>query len=536
MRVKLVLAFFLTLLGPQLCLAKTPPATAAKLVDQLLAEELDHSPAQLAPRSDDATFLRRTHLDIVGDIPTPEQVTAFLLDPAPDKRQQLVRELLNQPQYGQNWARYWRDVVLYRRIEDRALMVNASLTPQLTERLNANRGWDEIAREFITATGDIREHGATALIAAQEGRTEEVAAEVSRVFLGIQIQCAQCHDHPWDSWKREQFHELAAFFPRISLRQVRTPVKRSFEVVASDRPSRRRRPNNNANRSSAEHFMPDMDDPQAAGTRMQPKFFLTSASAPFGSRDADRRRQLADWITDSPWFSKALVNRLWAELVGEPLFNSIDDIGPERVAKAPQTVEYLAEEFAASGHDLKWLLRTILATEAYQRECRPRRKPGHPPMTANVAQRLRGDQLFNALLTSLDIEEPTRGSLVSNMTGGNRAGGPRGIFNTAFGFDPSLNRESVSASIPQALALMNTPQINNATRASRRTMLGRLLAETGDDGALVDELYLRSLSRLPTHEERSAALVYRDSVDKRSEAFEDLLWALVNSAEFAHRR
>ena len=132
-------------------------------MDRLLADEVFKSDTKLAPRVDDATFLRRVWLDIVGDIPTPEHVTAFLLDPATDKRERVVRELLDDPQYGQNWARYWRDVILYRRIEDRAAIVSNALVESLTEKFNENEPWDKIAAEFITATGDVRENGATAI-------------------------------------------------------------------------------------------------------------------------------------------------------------------------------------------------------------------------------------------------------------------------------------------------------------------------------------------------------------------------------------
>ncbi|TWT37253.1 hypothetical protein KOR34_22000 [Posidoniimonas corsicana] len=511
----------------------TPPEKLAARADRLLFEELGQSPGELAPRCDDATFLRRAYLDIVGDIPSPEHVTAFLLDPAEDKRARLVRSLLDEPQYGQNWARYWRDVILYRRLEDRSLLVAGALVPQLTEQLNRGAGWDEIADGFITAEGDIRDNGATAIIAAQDGRTEEVAAEVSRIFLGIQIQCAQCHDHPWDSWEREQFHELAAFFPRVSLRPVRSPLRRSFEVAVTDGVGRTPRRNDNNNRRGVtEHYMPDMDDPQAPGSRMRAKFFLTGAETPLGSRDSFRRGELSEWITGSPWFANAAVNRMWAELVGEPFFESIDDIGPERDPKAPEALALLSAGFADSGYDLRWLIRAVMATEAYQRECRPRRSPDATPMTANVAQRLRGDQLYNALLTSLGVEEQTE----ARRGGYRRPAGQRAQFNAAFGFDPSVDREAVSASIPQALAMMNTPRFNSAIRSGRNTMLGQLLANVPGDDAVVDELYLRCLSREPTPAERTAALAYNASVDNRNAAFEDLLWALVNSAEFAHRR
>src|SRR4051812_1400527 len=150
-----------------------PVEQSAREIDDLIAAEVFKLDTKLAPRIDDATYLRRVWLDIVGDIPTPEHVTAFVLDPAKDKRERIVNELLKKPQYGQNWARYWRDVILYRRLEDRAQLVSNALVADLTEKLNKNESWDKIATSFITATGDVRENGTTAIQAAQDGRTEE---------------------------------------------------------------------------------------------------------------------------------------------------------------------------------------------------------------------------------------------------------------------------------------------------------------------------------------------------------------------------
>src|SRR5215212_4273176 len=158
--------------------AETPSAgnqveQAARQIDDLLAAEVFKPDTKLAPRIDDATYLRRVWLDIVGDIPTPEHVTAFVLDPAKGKRERVVNELLAKPQYGQNWARYWRDVILSRRLEERAQLVSNPLVVLLTEKFNENEPWNKIATEFITATGDVRENGATAIQMAQDGRTEE---------------------------------------------------------------------------------------------------------------------------------------------------------------------------------------------------------------------------------------------------------------------------------------------------------------------------------------------------------------------------
>lgn len=274
---------------------------------------------------------------------------------------------------------------------------------------------------------------------------------------------------------------------------------------------------------------------------MQPKFFLTSAQLPFGTRDAQRRATIAQWITENPWFATALVNRLWSELVGEGFYEPIDDMGPERQPSAPKTADFLSRRFAESGYDVKWLLRVICATEAYQRECRPRREADGTPFVANVAQPLRSDQLFNALLTAVDVEEPeeplNRRGQAQVMAGYGRGPTIRTAFEVAFGYDPSDPRETVVSSIPQALAFMNGARINQAVRASgEETILGRLLSEIREDERLVEELYLRTLSREPSEEELYAVLDFFETSPSRTAAFEDLFWALLNSSEFSHRK
>ncbi|MEX2316286.1 MAG: DUF1549 domain-containing protein [Pirellulales bacterium] len=515
----------------------------AQRVDRLLADELFKSDSNLAPRTDDATFLRRVWLDIVGDIPTPEHVTAFLLDSSGDKRERIVRELLNNEQYGQNWARYWRDVIFSRKLEERAEVAANAMVADLTRELNDNVGWDKIATAFITATGDVKENGAAAIQMAQDGRTEETTAEMSRIFLGIQIQCAQCHDHKTDRWKREQFHELAAFFPRVGVSPVQTPTRNSFEVVVNPGVERRRGNPDNANRRGRpEHFMPDLERPTADGTLMQPKFFLTNKSLPLGTPDAVRRGTLAEWISDNPWFATALVNRMWGELVGEGFYEPIDDMGPDRTPNGKKAVEFLSRSFAESDFDVKWLFRVICATEAYQRESRPRRGSEGTPFAANVAQPLRSDQMFNALLTAADLTEadvsPAGRGRRGGPAGPRRGGGSgRQQFDATFGYDPSDPRDTVSGSIPQALAMMNGPRINQVARAQTRgTALGQLVDEITDDEALVVELYLRTLSRQPTDVEMKTSLAFRRTVAQRPAAFEDVFWALLNTAEFSHRR
>lgn len=536
---RVLLVFLVSSFGPSVLWAGVPdPLAVARRVDALLREEVPYVGGHPPQRIDDARYLRRASLDIRGRLPTPEELTALVLDPSPDKRARVVERLLADPQYGVNWGRYWRDVIMYRKTEERQqFLVGIPLEEYLAESFNSNKPWSQVATEFLTATGGANENGATALIVAQQGQPEEIAGEVSRIFLGVQIQCAQCHDHPTDRWKREQFHQLAAFFPRVATRPSNPQdPRRELTITVTDLPLPRllRGPMNMRFRGTPEHYMPDLKHPQSQGTLMQPVFFLTGEKLPLGTRDAERRGSLARWITSHPYFAQAMVNRLWSELTGEGFYEPVDDMGPDREGTAPKTLAYLAEQFAQSGHDLKWLFRVILATERYQLPSAPRRGPEDPPMQHNVAQRLRADQLFDNLLQVLELSEPAPPAGAGPLAG-RLARAPRRAFEAVFGYDPSTRRDEIQTSIPQVLTLMNWPPLAAAIRGTGNTMLGRQLAALRDDEALIDELYLRVLGRPVTESERATCLQYLAEVKNRTEAFEDILWSLLNSAEFLHR-
>ena len=211
-------------------LAPASSQAVAADIDRLILADLDRAGIKPADRCLDADFLRRVSLDITGQLPSPRDVTIFVLDPEPNKRTVLIDQLLRSPEYGKNWARYWRDVIYMPATQVRSRISQADFEKWMTTELNDDHGWDRIVSSMLTATGDVHENPATALIFAQSGQASEIAAEACRVFLGIQMQCANCHDHPSDVWKRTQFHELAAYFPRISLRQKQEP--RTFEVAS----------------------------------------------------------------------------------------------------------------------------------------------------------------------------------------------------------------------------------------------------------------------------------------------------------------
>jgi hypothetical protein len=503
--------------------------------------------APALPPCDDATFLRRASLDLVGRQPPPEEIEAFLADRSPGKREAAVERLLADPAWATNWARYFRDVILSRRSDERAVALGPAVEAFFAGHLAGEAAWDEIAHDVITATGVPSENGGTAIIMAQMGETSDIAAEVSRVFTGVQIQCAQCHDHFTDRWKRPQFHEFAAFFPRIAIRRGPGDGMERFEVVSFDRDprgARGKKAANNPRRGDLEHEMPHLDDPSLPGTVMQPRFFLGGGPLPLGTPDQERRAMAARLVTaeDNPWFARAIVNRVWTELVGDGFYEGIDDLGPDREPRSPELLAELCRRFVAADHDLRALFRDVMATPAYRAAARSRGDAGRPVGSASCPQRLRADQLFTQVLAALGVEEGQVAGRLAAQAGGKgggrrQVGLPRIVFNQTFGYDPGLPRDEILGSIPQALLLMNSQPLARAIDGERRfTLLGRLLADTPDDRELADELHLRTLARHATPAEITVCLEHVRDTGDRADAFEDIFWALVNSAEFIHRK
>jgi hypothetical protein len=587
--------------------AESSPSEVAVEVDRLVGAELKANGVDVARISVDEDFLRRVTLDIAGTLPSARDVTLFGLDPDQTKREAAIQRLLESDEYAGAWARYWRDVIFIRATNMRAGFANQTFVDWMTENLSENKGWDEIATEIVTATGDVREDGSTALIFAQEGQPEDVAGEVSRIFLGIQMQCANCHDHPWDRWKRDEFHELAAFFPRISVRPIREDNKlQSYEIVSVDRSVNPRdrfqslkenadrifrfadrnrdgklvkaeatrtplarafdalleRGDKNKDgglsltelkavefpmpmqvgRGSTEHFMADLSDPSSRGKQIEPKFFVTGYTPKSGLADIDRRETFSKYLTSSKneWFSRAFVNRMWAEMTGEGFYMPIDDMGPDRQATLPEVLDLLAAQFTSNGYDIRWLMKTIALTQTYQREVRST-KPGAEsvPFASATPTRLRGDQLYSSILTVLGEGNAQPRGRGQQMGGGGMYRGarsPRDQFGQLFGFDPSTPQADITGNIPQALFMMNSPLLANQINARGFTKLSELLRRFPDNEDAINELYVMVLSREPSDRELKITTEYLAEVGSREESFEDLMWSLLNSSEFLSKR
>ena len=590
----------------------TTPADSravAASVDRIILTDLERARLKPASRCNDADFLRRVSLDITGQLPSPRDVTIFALDPDTNKRDILVDQLLRSSDYGKNWARYWRDVIYMPSTEIRARLGQGDFETWMTAELNADHGWDRIVTAMLTATGDVHEKPATALLFAQGAQAPEVAAEACRIFLGIQMQCANCHDHPSDVWKRDQFHELAAYFPRIAVRQTQEP--RTFEIVSvnSDRgrgdfmrenpeqfvrmldrngdgkltkEEMRARPMmanapggqqipaqfldrmfeqgdsnkdgaltaaeikalpvpNQGRRGSAEHYMPDLNDPSSKGRLVEPKFFVDGASPGHGLSDEDRRTAVARSFTsaENPWFAKAIVNRMWCEFLGEGFYMPVDDLGPTRNARFPEAIDALAEGFISNHYDLKWLVRTIANSQTYQRKVAAKPVTEDAlPFAAVTPTRLRADLVFNSLFQVLGLDEETMVNRPGAMMAGPRGyqRGPRFQFDNLFGVDPSVPKDDITGNVPQSLYLMNTNLIRSAMSAATNTRLGKILRANPDDRDALSEIYLLVLSREPSTHEVEICRNYIKDVGQRGEAFEDLMWSLLNSSEFLSKR
>lgn len=568
------------------------PSKIAAEVDRLIIEGIE---ATTLPVADDATFLRRASLDLIGRPPTAAELTRFGLNPAAGKRTTVVEELLATSEYGANWSRYWRDAIFRRATNVRSNLVRPAFEKWMAESLTENRSWDAIVTDLLTASGPVNQDGRTALIFAHEGQAEEIAAEVSRLFLGIQMQCANCHDHPWASWKRDQFHEFVAFFPRVSVRRDRnsdnmfdyeitstnvdrnqrrgvskflltridrnrdsyiseseaknTPVARVFSgqvksyidkngdgklsvmEIQTAEPPTANRPGQGA----VEHYMPNLADPSSKGDLTHPVFFVGDVAIREKQDDLSRRNAVANLMTsvDNPWFARAIVNRMWSELTSSAFYMPIDDLGPDRSAEHKDALEVLCKGFVASGHDLRWLVQTITATAFYQRPINTEAEG----FVRLEPTRLRSDQLYDALCQTLNVTSlPLKSTGRRTPYARNRDQG-RTQFAATFGFDPSTPRSDLTGSIPEALFLMNSTELHNFIKVdSPNSTIARVMRQVLSDEEVVRELYLNTVSREPTDREVSVCLEFLEKAPTRREGFEDILWSLLNTTEFQSRK
>ncbi len=473
-------------------------AALAARIDQLINARLEAEKVPPAPPADDAEFLRRVSLDLTGRIPSVAQVRAFLADRSPDKRQRLVDAMLESGAFLRHFTHVWRAVLLPDTATDPNL--TAGLETWLRQQLQANTSYDRMVRDLLKP-------GVVPTFAqAYENKPENLAAATARLFLGVKLECAQCHRHPFAQWTREQFWGLAAFFAPSPGARVRgqQPVAgagaRSIRIPGTD--------------------------------KEVPAKFL-DGKEPVWSEALSPRSALADWVTapSNPFFARAAVNRLWAHFHGTGLVDPVDDLDEQNPASHPELLDELARQFVAHRFDLKFLVRAVVLSQTYQRTSRLTH-PGQEEVHRFARMAVRGltaEQLFDSLAVATGFEEPAPAR-------GRSAGGKvRATFLARFAH-PGARPTEFHLSILQALALMNGTLTAEATDLERSTTLAAVLdAPFMDNAGRIDTLYLAALGRKPRPEEAARLLRYVEGggVDRRpARALADVFWVLLNSGEF----
>jgi len=485
-------------------------ALAAR-IDAALSARWSASKIRPVALAEDGEFARRASLDLIGKIPAASEARDFIDDPSGEKRQRLIERLLESPAYTTRAAEIWRQLLLPEAdTEDQARQFAGGFEAWLRRKVAEDAGYDRIVREILTAKLNTRdaetvanraEPSPTAYYLAKEGKPENLASGVSRVFLGVKLECAQCHDHPFATWKREQFWSFAAFFAGTQAQQPE-----------NTRPSPR--------------DAPPLRELTIPGTKKVVQAGHLDGTAPAWRPRADNREILAEWITapENPYFARAIVNRVWARFFGVGLVESVDDHSEEASTEFKEVLDVLAGEFRAHGYNLKYLIRVITATRAYSLS-----SLADPSASASAS----ASPMFNVMA----VRGLSAGQLYDSLiqATGTDAAEARSRFLDLFANRDERSTEA-QTSILQALTLMNGNYIAGATNVESGETLGAIAKSPFlDTPGRIETLYLATLSRRPRPDESALLVPYVDrkpGAEDRSKALADVFWAILNGPEF----
>lgn len=524
-------------------LAFTAPALAEgplhERIDREIEAGLSKSGTPAAPLASDAEFLRRVYLDLAGTIPTAAEARAFLSDPSPDKRRRLIDRLLAGPEYGRHLQHVF-DVLLMDRRPDKHVK-DAEWREFLRGSFAANKPYDQLVREILSADGaDPKARAAARFYLDREAEPHQLTRDVSRLFLGMNLHCAQCHDHPIvETYRQDHYYGVYAFLGRTSLftdkaKKVAVLAEKAegdvaYESVFLPKVKKTTGPRLPDGEPLAEPKLEKGKEYAVApksGLRPVPKY--------------SRRAQLAGQIVQSPRFKRATANRLWAQMLGRGLVHPVEFDHQHNPPSHPKLLDLLAHDLVARKFDVKAFLREIALSRTYQRSSEPSRGAKEVPETSFAVARLRPlspEQLAWGMMQATGLTDAERKAL-----------GPRGATEAAlasrlaanvnefvkvFGNAPGEPADGgFEATLDQTLFLSNGNLLRTWLAPRPGNLTDRLLKLT-DPGAVADELYLSVLARLPGAEERqevSGFLAARPA--DRAAAVQNLAWALLTSAEF----
>ena len=498
------------------------PLRVAVAIDQ----EVDHALADAkippSPPASDSEFIRRATLDIIGRIPTAQRAAAFAADKSPNKREKLIDELLAEPEYGTNFGTIWYHLLVVPNDDNRKL-IRHSLADWLADRFNEDRPWNEMVRDILTAGGDLDENPATVFWfgnAMVDGKNvtlkpQAALATATHRFLGIQYQCAECHNHPFTSFKQTEFWSLVAFFGKVHFAGA---SKKQLKKGNGD-PKIQEQPTGDGS----------IAIPEKAGVTVTAKFPDGPA---FKAGGDSLRTQFADWCTssDNYDFPRAAVNRLWSHFFGRGIVDPVDDFREGHDPTHPELLRLLAEEFKNGGYDLKHMIRCICNSQAYQRSS--------DTLAANASddefyshmalKTMSAEVLLNSLSTALG-HELVEGRKHGREGGGKKkAGTPIDQFLTQFSAGDEPDLPDYEHGVPQVLRLMNSGDLDK----SCPTLDTLLQSSRGNGARIIEGLYWAALARPPRPAEKQKMAAFVAKSTKGAQAYSDVFWVLLNSGEF----
>ncbi len=484
----------------------------ANFLDELALKKWQSLRIAPSPPASDSEFLRRAYLDTIGVLPTAEEAEAFLADAAPDKRTKLAGALLAREEYADYWAYKWSDLFL---VSTRKLSREGmySFYSWIRENVQANRGWDAYARDIFTGQGSTRRHGALNYYLLHKDPID-LTETTTQAFLGERLTCARCHNHPLEKWTQTQYFQLANLFARVGVKDGAEPGE---SIVYA--------------KSSGDILHPKLGRPLPPAPLEGPAI---EVDAP-----GDRRAAFVDWLVTAPGFSRAIVNRVWANFFGRGLADPVDDVRASNPASNQELFDALVKDFAAHGYDIQRLIRLILTSSLYQLSSEANATNANDDRfySKYLVKRLPAEVLLDAMsqVTGAptafpDYPRGTRAMQLPETRVQSR-------FLEAFGRPPRIvcdagERSSVPT-VAQALHVVNGDTLNQKLSASGGAIANLLNLGMGDR-RIVEHFYLAALSRYPRDAERDALLAALAAAREqgRKAALEDLVWALLTSKEF----
>ncbi len=491
-------------------------------VDRHVFAKLKMLSIQPSKLCSDEVFIRRAYLDVCAVLPTPEEVQAFLTDESEDKRAKLIDRLLERPEYADFWTMKWLDVLRSTRskLGDGANAYQKWLRGHIAK----NTPFNKVTTELLTADGNTYLNGPANFYKVTRDPTE-LAEVTAQLFFGIRMQCAKCHNHPFEKWTQDDYYSTAAFFARVQRKSVAKGKKKKKNKSKAEIISV-------STRGDVRHLR--------TGQVMAPKF-LGGDIAKVGPKQ-DRREVFAKWLTqkDNPFFAKSVVNRIWFHLMGRGIVDPVDDFRDSNPSANDALLNALADDFVKHDYDIKHVIRTIMNSRTYQLSATTNKynKGDEKYFSHAVTKVLTAEQLLDAISAVTEVPSEfkgfPRGTRATQLPDGEVNNNFLKTFNQPARELACECERGTGASLAQALQMLNGKTVHARLR-DNKNRISRLLNKKTPPPKMIEELYLATLSRPPREKEMEIATEYIQSAANKREAWEDLQWTLLNTKEFLFR-